>query len=1275
MSTDNTFPSEPAQSSQVRRRFELLRELGRGGFGIVYEAIDRQRNQRVALKVLRRDRPARFSALKGEFRSLRGITHPNLVLLFDLIGEGEDWSFSMELVDGCGFLEYVWPEQDPHPDGAPECTDRLTTTWDTSRGRPDLSPKEKRTFTLDRGRLRSAMAQLALGVDALHRAGKLHRDIKPSNIRMTPQGRLVLLDYGLVADVDVEGRVAAPGGVTGTWGYMSPEQAWGQPVTEAGDWYSVGAVLHEALTGAKPGSILQAATGARTGAKPGSVQPPDLESAARVRQELDRGLALEPPGELEGLCRALLREDPLARPGAEEVLATLGVHTSSRSPTPEHRPPRFVGRTTQLGALTRAYELAASGKTVCARVHGASGFGKSALCAHFLDQAQVRDPVLVVLHGRCYEREDVPYKALDALVDGLADHLVTRSPVEVAELLPRDFWALVHLFGVLGEVHRALAPRHVALSAFEPQDLRRLAFGALRELIARLVDRRPLVLWIDDAQWGDEDSAALLIETLRPPRSPALLVLVSHRDGEPGPFLSKLDAWLANSSCDAQLVDLPVDRLPLEEARELGLALLAGAPDEVAVKRLCDEAGGSPLFMQQLAAAGPMRARASDEPGSTLATVVRAALMDLSDAARSLLEIVAVSSRPVPSSIALRAAGSPQDGLAIVTRLVGQRLLTAASSTGLERLEVYHDKIREIAIAALEPERRGAIHAVLAAAIEAGPEAERDPEVLLGHYAGSGDLRRAAQCALVAAGRAEAALAFVRAAELYGLALGWRLGTELDTPTDNRDLHRKRAKALANCGRGGDAAEIYLHAAEDAPGRESLELRRLAAEQLFASGQNDDALRVLEPLLRQVGLSLPASGAGAVWRIVYHFVRFLLRGVELPEGPAEVDPVALFRLEVAWTASVGLSSANPVMATALVLKHLNLALDVGDRRQVCLSLPSLGALWLVSGSRGGVRRGTSLLEKGESLARQLDDPLIQGMVGVFASTRLMVLGDWPEALARIDRVLEVLEARSTGVRYWYTVALGMRMQTLESLGRLDELRAGAARWEDEAIAIKDVLSQIYASLFTALGLLAADAPGEARQRVDGALARWTTTAGFSAQHLFALRVSVYADLYVGAGPNAHERFLKAWPAMKASQLMRLQSTRLDMLHLRARVALARASAGRPEQGLLREVERDAQRMEKDLRHDVMALASLLRAGAAWIQADSAKALSHLDQAIAGFDSARMELHGACSRRCKGVLIGGEAGRAMVEQADELMRGRGIIEPARWVAIQAPGLAG
>ena len=1261
MSTDTISSPGSAEGQTTTGRFELVREIGRGGFGIVYEAIDLHRNQRVALKVLRRDRPSRLSALKGEFRALRGITHPNLVLLFDLVAEGEDWSFTMELVDGLGFLEYVWPGWELEPVTASDLARGSMTTLDRRTGTSEQEDRSasKAALTVDRIRLRLAMRQLALGVDALHRARKLHRDIKPSNIRITPEGRLVLLDYGLVADVEADGRAEVGPSIAGTMGYMAPEQAWGQRVTEASDWYSVGAVLYEALTGAKPGLASQA----------------DLEEWARARQaeggEPDTG----PPGELEALCCRLLQQDPAARPRADEVLTIFGGRRPSGAPGSAHGAPGFVGRRVELEALTGALDLATSGKSVCARVHGASGLGKTVLCAHFLEQAKAKDPTLVVLKGRCYEREEVPYKALDALVDGLASHLIASGDLETAVLLPRDFSALARLFRVLDEVPRPPAPRQLALSTFEAQDLRRLAFGALRELIGRLVDRRPLILWIDDAQWGDEDSAALLIEMLRPPRSPSLLLLVSHRDGEPGRFLSGLDEWLNDPHSDTELVDVRLGRLPPEEARELGRALLPGAFDDESVGRLCDEADGSPLFMQQLAA-GPHPAHTSDTSGPTLVSVLRAALRTLPEEARSLMEIVAVSGGPISTSTALLASGSPRDGLAIITRLVGQRLLTDASGTRGERIEAYHDKIREVAVAALEPERRRAVHAALTATLEAGPESERDPEALLVHCSGSGDLARAATYALVAAERAESALAFVHAAELYELALGWRRGTEVDTPTENRDLNRRRAKALANAGRGGDAALVYLHVADEAEGLEALECKRLAAEQLFASGQNDEALRVLAPVLRRVGLSFPSSGAGAVWRIAYHFMRLLLRGVKIPEQPRlQTDPLVRFRLEVGWTAAVGLSSVNPVVATALILQHLNLALTAGDRRHACLSLPSFGVLWLVAGSQGGLRRGTALLEKGEALAKQVDDPLLHGLIGIFASTRMMVVGDWPGTLTCLDGSLEALEAHSTGVRYWHTVALGMRLQTLESLGRVDELRASAAKWEDEAVVSKDLLGQLYASLFTALGLLAADDPEGARRRADGAIAGWTAQAGFSAQHLFALRIIVYADLYEGAGSVAHERILKAWSAMKASQLLRVQSTRIDILLLRARATLARASTGPPEPRLLRDVEQVARRMEKELRGDMRPSVSLLRAGVARRQGDTASAKALLEQALTGFDSSRMEVHSACVRRIKGVLLGGEEGDTMVKEADALMKARGILDPPRWIAIVAPGLAG
>ena len=101
------------------------------------------------------------------------------------------------------------------------------------------------------GRLRDALAQLIAGVLALHEAGKLHCDIKPLNVRVTPAGRVVLLDFGLVSEGPAEPD-PYESGIAGSVSYMSPEQAPGQVLTEATDWYAVGAMLFEALTGTVP---------------------------------------------------------------------------------------------------------------------------------------------------------------------------------------------------------------------------------------------------------------------------------------------------------------------------------------------------------------------------------------------------------------------------------------------------------------------------------------------------------------------------------------------------------------------------------------------------------------------------------------------------------------------------------------------------------------------------------------------------------------------------------------------------------------------------------------------------------------------------------------------------------------------------------------------------------------------------------------------------------------------------------------------------------------
>ncbi len=120
----------------------------------------------------------------------------------------------------------------------------------------------------------------------------------------------------------------------------------------------------------------------------------------------------------------------------------------------------------------------------------------------------------MILEGRCYERESVPYKAVDSLIDALSRHLSRLPRLEAAELMPRDVHAVVRLFPGSGRVDAiARAPRR-EISPGRPGAPPARVRRAPRDL-ARIADRRPLVLFIDDLQWGDADSAALLTDVLR----------------------------------------------------------------------------------------------------------------------------------------------------------------------------------------------------------------------------------------------------------------------------------------------------------------------------------------------------------------------------------------------------------------------------------------------------------------------------------------------------------------------------------------------------------------------------------------------------------------------------------------------------------------------------------------------------------------------------------------------------------------------------------------
>ncbi|HEU5021886.1 MAG TPA: serine/threonine-protein kinase, partial [Bryobacteraceae bacterium] len=607
----------PASEFRPPARFRILRRVGAGGMGVVYEAIDQNSGGRVALKALKAVAPHALLAFKEEFRALTGFSHPNVATLYELLSAGDQWFISMEFIEGLSFLDYLCA---PQPDrtaaaaGAGQSDDEATLTLPKSD--PNVDPALAGSRRRPRAapaplKLRETMRQLARAVMALHAEGILHRDLKPSNVMITPEGRLFVLDFGVAARLNQFGESSQHTHFSGTAAYMAPEQAAGEALSPAADWYAMGVMLYEALSGKRP---FEGTVHALLRDKQ-KLEAPALEADIVERDD-----------EVAKLCMALLRREPARRPRGAEVIARLG--GSSVSAFPPKRA-AFVGRESQLAALRSAFAGAAHGATKVALIVGKSGMGKSALAGRFLAELESRDDALV-LSGRCYESESLPFKAFDSIVDSLARYLMERTTAEVNRVLPRGLSALSQVFPVLNQVAAmgAATERHPPREA---RELRQRAFGALRDLLIRLGDLRRLVIYIDDAQWGDSDSAALLRHIVQEPDAPEMLLVAACRE-EHAEQSELLSALSAHPGC----VRVPVGPLTGEEARRLA-AELYGAGDERA-ERIARESGGSPYFMQEL--------RETSEDSETrvvsLDAVLHGRVTALADGAKRLVEIAAV---------------------------------------------------------------------------------------------------------------------------------------------------------------------------------------------------------------------------------------------------------------------------------------------------------------------------------------------------------------------------------------------------------------------------------------------------------------------------------------------------------------------------------------------------------------------------------------------------------------------------------------------------------
>ena len=581
-------PMSETTPSTLCGQFDLGPRLGRGGFGTVFKAWDRERDREVAVKWLHRFHGSALLKFKDEFRILQRIRHSNVIRLGRLVSDGADWCFSMDLIEGTTFLDRVAATTQPPHD--PNVLATVSTQVDVPGEESAPARRLDAPSTYDDRRLRDAMAQLAVGVQALHERDVLHRDLKPSNVLVEHGGRVVIVDFGLAKSLS-EGDGNTSFTLMGTPAYMSPARLDHEASTEADDWYSVGIMLFEALTGKLPFLGNVAITQKRTG-----LCPDPRERRPTVAPDL------------AGLCMELLAPEPANRATGAPILTVAGGPSvvTRTAPSPRRRV-SFVGRSTELASLDAALASVGGGGPRTALILGSSGIGKSALLDRFLNRV-VEDSQAVVLRGRCYEQESVPYKALDSVVDALASYLRGVPKVVAARVRPRGAAALVRVFPVLQEVEefaRALSAKDTGASS---QDIRRRATTAFRELLGAMADERPLVLAIDDVQWGDDDSAGLLSEVLRPPEAPPLLLVMGCR--KENADSSPLVAVLPHDTTRITLGPLSED-----EAAEMARALSdnIGSASATTIGR---EGRGSPLFVELLSREVSEGHRPSLEGGS-----------------------------------------------------------------------------------------------------------------------------------------------------------------------------------------------------------------------------------------------------------------------------------------------------------------------------------------------------------------------------------------------------------------------------------------------------------------------------------------------------------------------------------------------------------------------------------------------------------------------------------------------------------------------------------
>ena len=1047
MSTPSTPPPEPGLYAG---KYRLVREIGRGGMGAVFEAVEVALDRVVAIKRFPGDISGSLEArqrFRREVTAAAKLTHPGIaqVLGFGSTDEGEHY-IAMELIAG----ESLWHE-----------AQRVT------------SPRD----------LLGLFEQILAVLSYAHARGVVHRDLKPENILVAKVGSASickLLDFG-VARTDFVDRLRGPSStrppasvrspgsipppppsstsflapsspavreVVGTPRYMAPEQVLGEVVGPAADLYAVGVMLYEALTGSIPiagrGEDVMSRKIRETapGLAATRFGPPSRELSRFVERLLDR----DPAGRFVSAAdaRAALQScpeisDPISRRSfpppsvrPSDAPETVRIARAATGLEPARSLP-FVGRQSERGRLADALaEVTATGTARLVVVEGPTGIGKTHLVDWFM--RQVREEGGRTVMGAAYVETGGPEgDAIRASIErhlgawGQGREVVARA---VARFVARAGGADVEEQAALTEWLRPDGAREAADLGLGGRRSRALAL--MERTLRRIAAERPVVLALDDLQVGGQsalDALGFLLAMWR--QEPARILVVAS-------LRTPLDDRAARHAYrkiaaheGSQVLRLPLEALTPDQSSKLITAVLEdrGAPELASISF---RAAGNPLFAIQLArlAREAPPPSTDDRPSEPIAGVVSArrlregylpasvqqlieARLDAAiaragdpDTASVVLTEIAVLLPPAPTMLVELALHGDGVGVAEAQRtldeLVETGIVREVLSNGEEALEFDHPLVGEVLHTRVNPRmlRRYSAQALGLKEAHYGPgQRERVLHELAEHafHAGLGD--RARELGLTAAHRALAA------------------------------------------GRYGEAMKFVRRLAEAERGEPSAARTEVALLSARIADETGDA-RFAEAAL---AAAVTGSAAGAL-EAALALARALARVGRLGEAAGATDRAAAIAGSLADDASPGLDDAK---AEVLRLRA-SIARREGRHHEAVMLLERL-----LGEHPGAPPRVQRLVQDNLAWARHL-------------------AGDQPGALEAARRALEL----SAG-----GLERGWALRTLAVIGREALVSAERKEHLEQALAIARELGtfRLLASALTHLGDLqrAAGEPAQA----------------------------------------------------------------------------------------------------------------------------------------------------------------------------------------------------